>query len=68
MDAKELPTKLSKVQRSRERREMAQVLNFDNEHSNRLNSKKCTGTQTWACLTFFAETKVFTEVLILIRC
>ncbi|KAL5014440.1 hypothetical protein ScPMuIL_008710 [Solemya velum] len=43
---KELPTKLSKHDRLKDRQELSQTLNFDKDHASKLNSKKCAGTQT----------------------
>ncbi|XP_064605026.1 transcription cofactor vestigial-like protein 4 isoform X2 [Liolophura sinensis] len=43
---KELPTKLSKYDRMKDRHDLPGTLNFDQEHLAKLNSKKCAGTQT----------------------
>ena len=46
--SKELPSKLLKLERLKERQDLPQTLNFDKEHTDKYSSKKtCTaGTQT----------------------
>ncbi|XP_067683360.1 transcription cofactor vestigial-like protein 4 isoform X1 [Haliotis asinina] len=43
---KELPSKLLKHDRVKERQDLCHTLNFDKDHAARLNSKKSAGTQT----------------------